>query len=311
MGLRHMNLEEFLRAVLARIQELFEVDAASVLLYDTAAEVLTVGASVGMNEQVGHGITIPLGAGFAGRVAAARTPVILDRVDATTVVNSLLWRRGLRALLGVPLLAGGDLVGVPHVGSLTPRRFTPDDSHLLHLVADRIAQATQADISNADRAPAQPVAHQVSRPSPVWRSRPATSPAPRWRWSATGTTSSPCPATASASSSVTSPATAWPPRSSWAACAAPCSPRPPTCPSASDSRRDTVVALPRGSVLALHTDGLVERPGQPLDPYLDQLLDNLTHDNPAAVCAQVTDALLGAEPPRDDVALLVVRFTPT
>src|ERR671929_13681 len=45
--------------------------------------------------------------------------------------------------LGVPLLAQGQAIGVLHVGTLTPRKFTQDDEDLLLLVAERVAVAIE------------------------------------------------------------------------------------------------------------------------------------------------------------------------
>src|SRR5262249_7487058 len=42
-----------------------------------------------------------------------------------------------------PLLVGDDVIGVLHVGTLTQRFFTKDDSELLQLVADRVALAIE------------------------------------------------------------------------------------------------------------------------------------------------------------------------
>ena len=56
--------------------------------------------------------------GFAWRIAAEARPVILDRVDETTVANPLLIAKGIRAMVGVPLIDSGELVGVLHVGSI-------------------------------------------------------------------------------------------------------------------------------------------------------------------------------------------------
>ena len=93
---------------------------------------------------------IPLGTGFAGRVAASREPVILTRVDHTTVRNPLLVDRGIRSLLGVPLLVGGKVIGVLHVGSLSGRPFEQQDVELLQLAADRAALAVQSLMSQDD-----------------------------------------------------------------------------------------------------------------------------------------------------------------
>ena len=98
-----------------------------------------VTAASGIEEEVRQGVRIPLGAGFAGRVAASPEPVILTTVDHTTVVNPLLVDRGIKSLLGVPLLVGGNVIGVLHVGSLSGRPFGQQDVELLELAADRAA----------------------------------------------------------------------------------------------------------------------------------------------------------------------------
>jgi serine phosphatase RsbU (regulator of sigma subunit) len=102
---------------------------------------LVATAASGIEEEVRQGVRIPLGAGFAGRVAASREPVILTTVDHTTVVNPLLVDRGIKSLLGVPLLVGGNVIGVLHVGSLSGRPFGQQDVELLQLAADRAALA--------------------------------------------------------------------------------------------------------------------------------------------------------------------------
>ena len=84
-----------------------------------------------------QGVRIPVGRGFAGRVAATGRPVIIDHVDHTTVLNPILMDKGIRSMLGVPLIAGGQVIGVLHVGYAEPRRFTSDDANLLQLAADR------------------------------------------------------------------------------------------------------------------------------------------------------------------------------
>jgi signal transduction histidine kinase/GAF domain-containing protein len=58
-------------------------------------------------------------------------------------VNPLLVKRGLRSLLGVPLLVEGRLIGVMHVGSVRTRVFTTDDERTLQLLADRISLAIE------------------------------------------------------------------------------------------------------------------------------------------------------------------------
>jgi serine phosphatase RsbU (regulator of sigma subunit) len=72
-------------------------------------------------------------------------------------------------------------------------------------------------------------------------------------------------------------------------------------------RRATPVALPRETLLCFFTDGLVERRDRPLDDGLAYLCEVVTAASPEAACNAVMGALVGNEPGRDDIALLVVR----
>ncbi|MFI9452217.1 PP2C family protein-serine/threonine phosphatase [Amycolatopsis sp. NPDC052450] len=152
--LGHLDQEKVMATLLTRVREVLGVDTATVLRHDPEAQLLHAVAASGIEEEVYQDARVPVGAGFAGRVAAERRPVILDHVDATTVVNALLWERGLRALLGVPMLAEDELIGVLHVGSVTPREFDETDIELLRLVAGRLALALQIENSTSDRAAA-------------------------------------------------------------------------------------------------------------------------------------------------------------
>lgn len=147
-----LDTETLLNELLGRLRDILGVDTATVLVADTSGRQLIAVGSVGLEEEVRQGVQVPVGRGFAGRVAVERQPVVIDHVDDTTVVNPLLWEHGLKSLLGVPLLVGGRLVGVLHVGAVVKRQFTEDDVKLLQLVADRIALASHSQLSTAERA---------------------------------------------------------------------------------------------------------------------------------------------------------------
>jgi len=152
-ALAHLDFEELLEELLDRICELLDVETSAVLLLDDSAQFLVPTATRGLEDEIRQGVRIPIGRGFAGRVAAQRQPVIIERVDRTTVVNPILIGKGLHSLLGVPLLAGRSLLGVLHVGSTSSeRRFFDEDVKLLQLAADRVALATQVRLSEIERA---------------------------------------------------------------------------------------------------------------------------------------------------------------
>ncbi|HEU5025403.1 MAG TPA: GAF domain-containing SpoIIE family protein phosphatase [Spirillospora sp.] len=148
----HMGVEEFLDTLLDRVREILGVDTAAVLLLDRRGRFLEAAAAKGIEEEVTQGVHVPMGQGFAGRVAAERIPVFFPDVPHANVYNPLLVQRGLHSLLGVPLIGGGRLVGVMHVGTLAPRRFTADETEFLQLAAARVALAVQSLTSRAERA---------------------------------------------------------------------------------------------------------------------------------------------------------------
>ena len=142
-ALGHLSLDDLLDELLDRIREALDADTCAVLLLDEPRRELVARAAKGIEEEVEQGVRIPLGKGFAGRVAAERRAVVVPDVDHSEVLNPILREKGIRSLLGAPLLARDRVLGVLHVGTLQPREFTQDDIELLQLVAARVAVALE------------------------------------------------------------------------------------------------------------------------------------------------------------------------
>jgi len=150
-ALSRLDEQALLETLLDRVKKTLQVDTAAVLLLDKSSSQLVATAASGIEEEVVQGVRVALGAGFAGRIAASGEPVILADINQSTVSNPLLAARGIRSLLGVPLFAAGRVIGVLHVGSLSGRRFTPEDTELLQLAADRAALALQSLMAQDDQ----------------------------------------------------------------------------------------------------------------------------------------------------------------
>src|ERR1700689_3806388 len=88
--LSRLDDQELLAALLERTREVLRADTAAVLLLDREAGQLIATAAAGLEEEVRQGVRIPVGRGFAGRIAAEDRPVILAEVDHTTVINPIL-----------------------------------------------------------------------------------------------------------------------------------------------------------------------------------------------------------------------------
>jgi serine phosphatase RsbU (regulator of sigma subunit)/anti-sigma regulatory factor (Ser/Thr protein kinase)/putative methionine-R-sulfoxide reductase with GAF domain len=140
-ALAALSLEDLLQELLDRITDILGSDTTAILLLDDDSRVLRARAAKGIEEEVEQGVRIPVGRGFAGRIAADRRPVFIPDVDHADILNPILRQKGIRSLLGVPLLLDERVLGVLHVGSLTPREFTDDDVSLLQVAAERAALA--------------------------------------------------------------------------------------------------------------------------------------------------------------------------
>src|SRR6266542_5830845 len=154
-ALANLSVDELLDELLIRIREALSADTAAILLLDTMKAELVARAAKGIEEEVEQGVRIPLGRGFAGTIAATGQPLAIPDVDDSNVLNPILRKKGIRSLLGVPLVAQGSTIGILHVGTLVPRHFTEEDAALLQLVGDRVALAIQAGLYERERAAAR------------------------------------------------------------------------------------------------------------------------------------------------------------
>ncbi len=98
-------------------------DTATLLLLDETGAVLEPAASAGLGRRWRGATHVPVGSGFAGRVAAGREPVVVNEVNEVSVLNPILRDFGLRRLLGVPVFGSDGLLG-------RPARGEPDDTNL-------------------------------------------------------------------------------------------------------------------------------------------------------------------------------------
>jgi anti-sigma regulatory factor (Ser/Thr protein kinase)/GAF domain-containing protein len=138
-ALSELGLEEFLDELLVRVRDALAVDTVAILLHDTESRQLIARAAKGIEEEVERGVRIPVGQGFAGRIAAERVALFIADVDHADILNPILREKGIRSLLGVPMIVEGEVIGVLHVGALTPRDFGPRDLAVLQVAAARAA----------------------------------------------------------------------------------------------------------------------------------------------------------------------------
>jgi PAS domain S-box-containing protein len=124
-ALSHRTRRGILADLVTSVPGVLGADSAAIYLAEEDDQLVLGATSGGTPGGDGMG-PIAFGESFAGRVAAARRPMLAEDPDA---------------MIGVPLLAGGEVTGVLVVCASPPRTFTADDLSLLRLAADRVALA--------------------------------------------------------------------------------------------------------------------------------------------------------------------------
>jgi hypothetical protein len=154
-ALNRLAVGELMAEILGRVRIILDADTVTLLRLDDDGENLVAEAAFGLEEEVRQGVTVPVGTGFAGRIAAQRRSAAIDRVTPDTVANPILWEKGLRTMLGAPMFRDEHLIGVLHVGRMDDRPFTDSDLQLLLVAAERVAGAVTAAQLTAESAAAQ------------------------------------------------------------------------------------------------------------------------------------------------------------
>ena len=70
-ALVHLSLEDLLDELLTRVRDALDADTCAVLLIDDDGVELVARAAKGIEEEVEQGVRIPVGQGFAGRIAGS------------------------------------------------------------------------------------------------------------------------------------------------------------------------------------------------------------------------------------------------
>ena len=150
LGLRQLSesvyegrrLTSLLSVLTTRASELPNVDTVRILLIDEAEQVLL--PQPGTFPGGAHESPIPIGVGFAGRIASTKRPLLVSDLADFPVYGQGLREAGVRCAVGVPLLAGDRLLGVMHIGSYQPNAFASELIPEFEEVAERVALTVEA-----------------------------------------------------------------------------------------------------------------------------------------------------------------------
>ena len=146
-----LDLERVLNTVAARAVELSGANGGLIYEYDETSREFHLRGSDHLDEDLGRVIRaapIRWGEGVAGKAAAIRAPVqvadvLNDRTYDVRRIRTVFERRGLRSLLGVPLLVEQRILGCLVVWRQDPGGFAPGIVNLLQAFATQSVLAIE------------------------------------------------------------------------------------------------------------------------------------------------------------------------
>ena len=136
---RTLHLSELLRTMMERVREVMDAEACSVMLVDEATKSLRWEVALGEGAGELQTLSVPLGQGISGRVAATGVAIRIEdaqtdprwdgrRFDDATGFST-------RSILCVPIQTHERVIGVIQTLNRRGGPFTDDDQHLLEALA--------------------------------------------------------------------------------------------------------------------------------------------------------------------------------
>ncbi|WP_380284825.1 helix-turn-helix domain-containing protein [Kitasatospora purpeofusca] len=150
------DLDAVLQAIVRRARMLLGTDTAYLTLPDEAAGDTYMRVTDGSVSPLFQTLRLSLGDGLGGLVAQTARPYATpdyradERFHHTGSIDAGVLDEGLVAIIGVPLLLGGRVIGVLFAADRSPRAFSPDQVALLCTLAAHAAIALDTAKSLAD-----------------------------------------------------------------------------------------------------------------------------------------------------------------
>ncbi len=141
----NLNLDATIKAIFDNVNKIVSVDVLEVKVWDNEIRKLIpyrFGGEIDAEHQFSK-VERSIFAGYSNYLIERRQPLFVADTQSYTELP-LVMEEGLypvRSYLGVPLMAGGELVGTLEIGQMVAQAFTQEDTELLQLMAGQMAIA--------------------------------------------------------------------------------------------------------------------------------------------------------------------------
>lgn len=141
-----LDLDILLRRIVKAATDLTKADSASILLYDNRLQQLYFQVSTKADDPMLRGLKVPVENSIAGWIVNHRKPIIIADVSKDErYYSGISESTGLitTSLLGVPLIAKDEVIGVLEAVNREKEEFTEDDQEALLTLGTQAAVAIE------------------------------------------------------------------------------------------------------------------------------------------------------------------------
>ncbi|WP_427889120.1 helix-turn-helix domain-containing protein [Kribbella sp. GL6] len=143
------DVDELLGRLVERAHDLVGTDVTYLSEFDPDSRELRVRTTLGTVEPSFLGLRVPPGVGLASQVVEGRRPswtskyAVMTEAPHDSAIDAAVSAEGLVSLLGVPLLAGDEVIGALFAANRVEHAFSPEEISLLSAFADHAAIVLQ------------------------------------------------------------------------------------------------------------------------------------------------------------------------
>ncbi|MFC2072076.1 GAF domain-containing protein [Chloroflexota bacterium] len=139
------DLDAILRVALDNVLNIMDGTIGGILLVEEQTQTLFYRVHQGLGKEYVEGVRLRLGEGIIGRVAQSGKAILLEDIsnDSRVAYPTLVNAEGLKAFIAIPLRTKDNVLGVINVASRETRRFTTNDTYLLHSIGDQLGVAIE------------------------------------------------------------------------------------------------------------------------------------------------------------------------
>lgn len=143
------SVEELYSRILSTAAEFLGASAGSLMIFDESGYSLRIVASLGLNEQISKSLSIKIGEGIAGKVAATGSPIVVNDIETDSrVATTNRPRYRTKSFICIPFWQDQKIIGVLNLSDKEGNDiFTESDLQLLALLlgqAGMVMERTQS-----------------------------------------------------------------------------------------------------------------------------------------------------------------------